>query len=122
MPGTQEEYDSLGAYVGSNQPVSTKPSEALWVKGAPGYEGSQDYRRIVTPNSADLVNRPPHYNQGDIECIDYLKDNLSPEGFRGYLEGNVKKYAHRFRYKGGVQDLEKSEWYLKKLIEELKHG
>ena len=70
----------------------------------------------------DLVNQPPHYNQGNIECIDYLRDNLSPEGFRGYLEGNVKKYAHRFRHKGGVQDLEKSQWYLDRLIKELKNG
>ena len=25
----------------------------------------------------DVVNEPEHYNHGTIECIDYLKDNLS---------------------------------------------
>ena len=78
--------------------------------------------KSTTFQAPDLVNQPPHYNQGDIELVDYLRDNLSPEGFRGYLEGNVKKYAHRFRHKGGVQDLEKSQWYLDRLIKELKNG
>lgn len=65
----------------------------------------------------DMVNRPPHYNQGEIECIDYLRDNLG-EGFSYYCEGNVKKYLHRWRYKDQpVQDLEKAQWYLAKLIE-----
>ena len=35
----------------------------------------------------------------------------------GYLQGNVIKYIWRYNYKGGLQDLQKAEWYLKKLIE-----
>ena len=23
-----------------------------------------------------VVNKPPHYGDGEIECIDYMKDNL----------------------------------------------
>jgi len=65
------------------------------------------------------VNNPPHYNTGNIECIDYLEDNLK-EGFEYYLEGNVKKYLHRFRHKGSeVQDLRKALWYLNRLIDTL---
>lgn len=61
----------------------------------------------------DEVNKPPHYNTGEIECIEYLKDNLPEEAFLGYLEGNTKKYLHRWRYKGKAsQDLEKAKWYL----------
>lgn len=68
------------------------------------------------PKVVDEVNKPPHYNQGSIECIDYLKDNLSQEAFMGYLEGNTKKYLHRWRYKNKrVQDLMKAEWYLNRL-------
>lgn len=70
----------------------------------------------------DPVNRPPHYRTGDIECIDYLCDNLSKEGFRGYLEGNAKKYMHRWRHKGGTEDLEKAQWYLTRLIKESNIG
>ena len=68
------------------------------------------------PPVADPVNAPPHYNTGNIECIDYLEDNLG-EGFQAYLEGNVKKYLHRYRHKGSeITDLRKARWYLDKLI------
>jgi Protein of unknwon function (DUF3310). len=70
--------------------------------------------------SSKVVNQPSHYTSGGIECIDYLKDNLPTEVFHGYLEGNVKKYLHRWRYKQKpVQDLKKAQWYLNKLISEL---
>ena len=67
----------------------------------------------------DPVNNPLHYNQGLIECIDAIRAMLSHEEFIGYLRGNSLKYRWRFRYKNGVQDLEKAEWYEKRLKEEL---
>jgi len=68
----------------------------------------------------DLVNNPKHYNQGDVECIDAIRAMLSSEEFIGYLRGNSLKYRWRFRYKNGVQDLDKAEWYENRLKEELK--
>jgi len=64
----------------------------------------------------DLVNHPPHYNQAGIECIDAIlaATNHNKEG---YLQGNILKYVWRYDYKNGLEDLEKAEWYLKKLIE-----
>lgn len=35
----------------------------------------------------------------------------------GYLEGCATKYVARWRQKGGIQDLEKAEHYVQKLIE-----
>tara|TARA_R100000781_G_scaffold92968_1_gene57678 strand:+ start:246 stop:485 length:240 start_codon:yes stop_codon:yes gene_type:complete len=67
----------------------------------------------------DLVNHPKHYNQGEIECIDAIRAMLSTEEFIGYLRGNSLKYRWRFRYKNGVQDLNKAEWYEKRLLETL---
>ena len=68
----------------------------------------------------DPVAKPPHYNNGNIECIDYLKDNMPKEAFIGYLEGNVKKYLHRWRYKvKPTEDLKKAQWYLDYLIKEV---
>lgn len=64
----------------------------------------------------DAVNSPSHYNQGNIECIDYIEQQLGDE-YTGYLQGNVIKYLHRFRYKNGLEDLKKAKWYLEKLIE-----
>lgn len=64
----------------------------------------------------DPVNSPSHYTAGGIETIDYMKAKMSPEQFQGYLIGNVLKYASRFQYKNGVEDLKKAQWYLNKLI------
>ncbi len=67
---------------------------------------------------SDEVNKPAHYTKDTIECIEYLEDNLSTERYKGFLEGNAKKYLHRFRYKGKlVQDLRKAQWYLARLVE-----
>lgn len=68
-------------------------------------------------NLSDEVYSPEHYNQGFIECIDYIEGGLSREAFEGYLEGNIKKYLHRWRFKGKDKDLQKARWYLNKLIE-----
>ena len=65
---------------------------------------------------ADKVNHPEHYNQGTIECIDAIEAMLSQEEFVGYLRGNSLKYRWRFRYKNGIEDLRKAEWYERRLI------
>lgn len=70
--------------------------------------------------TVDMVNKPDHYNHGEIECIDYLKDNMPYEAYLGYLEGNLKKYLHRWRHKGKpLEDLKKANWYLNRLRQEL---
>ena len=72
----------------------------------------------ANPSEWDAVNKPPHYNNGGIEAIDYIKQQLG-SAFVGYLEGNVLKYIHRHKYKGNAkQDLEKARWYLDRLIRE----
>lgn len=63
-----------------------------------------------------VVDHPPHYNQGGIECIDAIKAALTPEEFRGFCKGNALKYVWRERYKNGGVDLEKSNWYLLRLL------
>jgi hypothetical protein len=68
--------------------------------------------------TTDNVNSPKHYslNHKGIECIDAMEAALTPEEFKGYLRGNVIKYVWRFRYKNGLEDLKKAQWYLNKLI------
>ena len=72
----------------------------------------------------DAVNQPQHYRVGgEIECIDYIYQQLGAEGIKTYLEGNILKYMHRWRFKNGVEDLRKARWYLDKLIfEEVQGG
>ena len=80
----------------------------------------EDFAEIEKMAIEDLVNKPPHYGDGKIECIDYMKDNMDTMMFMGYLEGNCKKYLHRYRYKGKpVEDLKKARWYLDRLIQEM---
>lgn len=63
----------------------------------------------------DVVNSPPHYKKGSVECIDAIQAALTPEEFRGYCKGNALKYVWRERWKDGVESLDKANWYLKRL-------
>ena len=72
-------------------------------------------------SGADWVKKPPHYTGGNIECIDYIKDVLGPEGFIAFCQGNLIKYQHRHRHKGKRQeDLEKAKFYLEQMIKTTK--
>ena len=64
----------------------------------------------------DMVNNPPHYNKYGVECIEAIQ-SATGEVYEYYLQGNIIKYLWRYRYKNGVQDLEKAQWYLSRLIE-----
>ena len=74
-----------------------------------------DYIMLNHDDDNDVVNHPPHYNNGKIECIEAIEAMLTHEEFVGYLRGNSLKYRWRFRYKNGVQDLDKATWYENKL-------
>lgn len=55
---------------------------------------------------------PIHYKALNPEPIDVI------EGWDlGYHLGNVIKYIARYKNKGGIIDLKKSMWYLKRYIE-----
>jgi hypothetical protein len=64
----------------------------------------------------DNIN-PDHYKSKSKETIERLQDNLTAGEFKGYLKGNILKYLDRYEHKNGVEDLNKMQWYLNKLIE-----
>jgi len=64
----------------------------------------------------EMVNKPPHYTVGDVECIDAIEAALTHEEFRGYCKGNALKYIWRERYKGQGESIRKAIWYLNRLI------
>ena len=81
---------------------------------APEHDPTPDY---------DPVNQPLHYNLGNVECIEAIKESMSVEAFRGYLKGNCMKYLWRYDYKGkAIQDCKKAQWYLNKLLDELEES
>ena len=76
---------------------------------------------IMRKQEEDMVNNPPHYNKSGIETIDAIKA-MTDDGYEYSLQGNIMKYLWRYRYKNGVEDLKKAQWYLNELIEELEDG
>lgn len=80
-----------------------------------------EYQPISKPDDKpDMVNRPPHYTQGGVECIEAIKAAVTGrEPYQAWLTGQVIKYIWRYPYKNGLEDLEKAEFYLKRLIEEV---
>ena len=72
--------------------------------------------KYLSGKKDDMVNRPPHYNKAGIETIDAIKA-MTDGGFEYYLQGNIMKYLWRYRYKNGVEDLKKAQWYLTELID-----
>jgi len=83
----------------------------------------------------DMVNHPGHYKgkldpmlaavRGalvedvdgiNIECFEAMVSMMTIEELRGYLRGNSFKYRWRYQKKAGIQDLEKAEWFEKKLL------
>ena len=59
----------------------------------------------------DPVNSPKHYTQGDMEVITAI-EGLGLD----YHQGNVLKYISRYRFKNGMEDLQKAKWYVDRLI------
>lgn len=73
-----------------------------------------------SPN-IDLINHPPHYNRGPMECIDIIEMRLTPEQFVGYLKGQQIKYDYRDGTKGGedsqLSDAKKKAWYANREVQ-----
>ena len=60
----------------------------------------------------DVINKPKHYNQGDIQPIEVMV--AWRIGFYTCL-GNAIKYIARYPHKGvPAEDLKKAHWYTKK--------
>lgn len=80
-------------------------------------EGQMTFLKVKA--SVDMVNTPPHYNQGGIETIDVIRLSMTPELFKGYLIGSILKYRLRAGLKGPTdEDLEKAEKYYKLYVNE----
>ena len=65
----------------------------------------------------DMVNHPPHYTHGGVECIEALEAMLGAEGFNAYCRGTAVKYLWRTGHKWDAEeDLKKAIWYLERLV------
>lgn len=76
-------------------------------------------RVSLKPASADTmqVGGDHYHNKGMYQPWLVMQAWMTPEQFNGFLTGNVIKYVARAEEKGGLQDLQKAQHYLAKLIE-----
>ena len=75
----------------------------------------------IEETKPDIINHPPHYTQGEIECIEaikYINNKLHTEGYEGYCLGNFIKYIWRCNFKNGWEDIDKAIFYLNELLTE----
>lgn len=66
----------------------------------------------------DNVNSPKHYNRdGALECIDEMIAVFGIEAVKHFCICNAWKYRYRAADKNGLEDLQKSDWYIRKYRE-----
>lgn len=67
---------------------------------------------------ADLVNHPPHYCTGDIECWDAMMSAFGAEWMMAYANVAAFKYSWRAKHKGKfAEDMRKAAWYNERAAE-----
>lgn len=72
--------------------------------------------------SEDNVNHPKHYNIGDMEVIDIIKEisKYIENPFDMALITNIIKYICRYQHKENeLQDIKKGQWYFNRLVKEV---
>lgn len=100
----------MSDYIENKQSISSN-----YILHGPVYNG-------LSNETFDMVNHPKHYNVNGMEAIDVIKsftDGLN--GIEAVDTANIIKYILRWHRKNGVQDLEKAQWYLNHLINEIKN-
>lgn len=62
----------------------------------------------------NMVNHPAHYNrEGAMECIDEMKMIFGKKALMDFCLLSAYKYRYRAGDKGGMEDMKKSDWYMK---------
>ena len=65
----------------------------------------------------DVVERPAHYTETSIECIDAMRETQGDEAVKAFCVCNAFKYLWRHNRKNGDEDIKKANWYLNKAVE-----
>ena len=82
---------------------------------------NQQFPEIVVSADARQVGGS-HYRDMQMQPWDVMQAVLTPEEFRGFLKGNVIKYAMRHGKKEGTDDAGKAQHYRQKLAEVMANG
>ena len=88
------------------------------------YEDDQQAKADAGKLEIDMVNHPAHYTAGSVECIDALESMSMGyhDTVQAALAWQVVKYIWRSPLKGKqLEDLQKAQFYLNRLIEKVKY-
>lgn len=78
----------------------------------------KDLERMLKINCSENVDHPDHYNRkGAMETIDEMIIIFGKAATRMFCILNAWKYRARALKKNGEEDLEKSDWYIRKACE-----
>lgn len=58
------------------------------------------------------VNHPDHYSKCSLKCIEVMRIAFGDDVVYDFCMCNAFKYLWRYKFKGGIEDLEKAEWYV----------
>ena len=105
-----EEIQETGLLDPALEPYKTE----LLTKFYPPKLSTNEYVDKITGRTLPDNISPQHYQQGNIQVLDFITDQKF-----SYLEGNIVKYICRYKTKNGMEDLEKANYYLDALINEV---
>jgi hypothetical protein len=72
----------------------------------------EEYLKKLTGKKMDKI-KPEYYKAGNMDVIAFcMEHNLS------FCEGNIVKYVTRWKQKNGIEDLEKAQQYLNRVIDD----
>ena len=104
--GSKSDSENNAVIVVGNQDELKKVTEIV--------NGMHDDTYANTDNNSDvdMVNHPSHYEHG-IECIDEMILLYGVVETMCFCKLNAHKYRKRAFEKGGKEDMDKSDWYMK---------
>lgn len=75
-----------------------------------------------TSKEDDAINHPSHYNRDNaMECLEEMRIIFGNDAVAAFCLCNVWKYRYRASSKGHDQDIAKSDFYMKKYVELIRH-
>jgi hypothetical protein len=79
---------------------------------------AMEVEKMLHSMEEDIINHPNHYNRdGAMESIDEMVLVFGKEAVKNFCLCNVWKYRYRSADKNGIEDLKKSDWYMRKYKE-----
>lgn len=121
--GYPELYDNdLAVYDPTTKPNKTAHSFGITASSL-DFTSKEIAQQYVEETTEDIVNNPSHYNSGNIETIDLIKEVVSgyDDSFVAHCVGTATKYVSRapFKHDDHTIDLKKAVAYLNFAIKRL---